>query len=122
MYTDSATDVADYLKRTQYYQVPLNEMSRSDLDYIGNVIVEVLCSTAPTIKISGIEKNREELCRQLKQLDDMDIRYVKDRLTQEENEIKSPRSCILARCPEAKSCAPFYYRSRVNHDLSNKPA
>lgn len=122
IYTDSATTVAEQVKEQISYPVLLKEMSQSELDGIVNIIADVLSSTASTIRIFGTEKNREEVCRQLEQLDDMDIRYVKDRLEQEQAIIKSPKSYILARLLEAKSCADFYYRSRVNHDFSNKPA
>lgn len=103
------------MKENISYDVLLEEMDKHQLDNILEVMVDAVFSGP--MKIAGIPRTHAEICRMFYSLDDMDIRYVRDRLKQESQCIKSPRGYLLARLYEAKSCADLFYRSWVQSDF-----
>ena len=88
------------------------------LDGIVSLMVDIICTTGKTVKISGESKAREEVCRRFLALNDIHIRYVFDRMKEETNVVQYPRGYLLARLYEAKDVMDTYYQIRVNHDMN----
>ena len=81
-------------------------------------MVDTICTTGNTIKISGELKPRKEVCRRFLALNDIHIRYVFDRMKEETNVVQHPRGYLLARLYEAEDVMDTYYQIRVNHDMN----
>lgn len=90
----------------------------TQLDGIVSLMVDAICTTGKTVKISGESKSREEVCRRFLALNDIHIRYVFDRMKEENNIVQHPRGYLLARLYEAEEVMDTYYQIRVNHDMN----
>ena len=91
------------------YWALLERIPRARLDGIVDLIVDTICDKTPTVRISGHEIPREEVCRRFFDLDDMDIGYVNDLLNTEEGEIRYLRGYILSRLYEAENWFDTFY-------------
>lgn len=82
-------------------------------------MVDAICTTAKTIKVSGEANPREEVRRRFLALNDIHIRYVFERMKEESNIVHYPRGYLLARLYEAEEVMDTYYQIRVNHDMKS---
>jgi hypothetical protein len=110
------------IKENLCYDVLLEQVPKNLLDGILDVIVDTICTTAPTVRIAGKSVPREEVCRRFCELNQMDIYYVHDLLKREPGEIRYLRSFILARLYEAKNLSDTYYTRWVDRDMKKEPA
>lgn len=110
------------IKENLCYDVLLEQVPQNLLDGILDVIVDTICTTAPTVRIAGESVPREEVYRRFRALDQMDIYYVNDLLKREPGEIRYLRSFILARLYEAKNLSDTYYTRWVDRDMKKEPA
>lgn len=117
-YGDQRKEVEAQIKQNIYYDVLEQDLPVTQLDGIVSLMVDAICSTENTIKISGQSKPREEVCRRFLSLHDMHIRYVFDRMKEENNIVQHPRGYLLARLYEAEEVMDTYYQIRVNHDFN----
>ena len=117
-YEDSREETEAQIKQNIYYDILKRELPVAQLDGIVSLIVDTICTTGNTVKISGQTKPREEVCRRFLALNDMHIRYVFDRMKEENNIVQHPRGYLLARLYEAEEVMDTYYQIRVNHDFN----
>ncbi len=112
------SDVEAQLKQNIYYDILKQDLPVTQLDGIVSLMVDIICTTGKTVKISGESKPREEVCRRFLALNDIHIRYVFDRMKEETNVVQHPRGYLLARLYEAEEVMDTYYQIRVNHDMN----
>ncbi len=94
-------------------QIP-EDLLRGILD----VIVDTLCGSGPTVRISGEDIPRPEVRCRFRALGQMDICYVHDCLKRERYPISSMRGFILAKLYEAHSFSDAYYTAWVAQDAT----
>ena len=111
-------DVEVQIKQNIYYDILKQDLPVTQLDGIISLMVDTICTTGNTVKISGQTKPREEVCLRFLSLNDMHIRYVFDRMKEENNIVRHPRGYLLARLYEAEEVMDTYYQIRVNHDMN----
>ena len=104
------------IKEQIFYDVLVEEMDKALLDSIISVIVDTICTTSREIRIAGVQRNRAEVYERFMTLDEMQIRYVYDRVRDEKQVIYSPQGFLLKHLFEAKESMDFYYQSRVIFD------
>ena len=117
-YGHQRDDVETQLKQNIYYDILKQDLPVTQLDGIVSLMVDTICTTGNTVKISGESKPRKEVCRRFLALNDIHIRYVFDRINEETNVVQHPRGYLLARLYEAEDVMDTYYQIRVNHDMN----
>ena len=82
------------------------------------IIVDTVCTTKPTVRISGDDKPAEVVRSQFLKLDSEHIKFVMEGLQQNTTRIRNIRQYLLATLYNAPLTIGNYYRSLVNHDMS----
>lgn len=97
-----------------------NEQER--LDEILSLIVETVCSTKATIRVSGNDFPADVVRSRFLSLTCEHIKYVFECLHQNTTRIRNIRQYLLAVLFNAPTTIGNYYSSLVNHDLySDQP-
>lgn len=117
----SRSNYAEIVKENIDYDILLHDYpnDRDILTEIYELIVDVVCSTKPTIRISGEGKPAEVVRSQLLKLDSEHIKFVIDGLSQNTTLIRNMRQYLLAALYNAPLTIGNYYRSLVSHDMAN---
>ena len=123
------TKRSDADQREQYRKLIMENISYDtlliDLPYEQDILSEILelmvdavCTTKPTIRISGDDKPAEVVKSQLLKLDSEHIRFVMEGLRENTTRIRNMRQYLLATLYNAPLTIGNYYRSLVSHDMS----
>lgn len=98
------------------YGALLDQIPQKYLDCIVDVIVQILCTRKNEISIGRQMWPVELVQQRMKQLNEMDIQYVYDRLLHEKSEIHYLNGYILARLMEQGALKEIYYDRWVLRD------
>ena len=88
-----------------------------DVDSLSELIVDVLCSAAPTIRLGGESLPREAVQARFRQLDSSHIEYVLDALKNTTTKIHNIRAYLLTALYNAPVTMGPYYAASVRHDF-----
>ncbi len=91
---------------------------KDTLTEILEIIVDTVCTTKPTVRISGDDKPAEVVRSQFLKLDSEHIKFVMEGLQQNTTRIRNIRQYLLATLYNAPLTIGNYYRSLVNHNMS----
>lgn len=91
---------------------------RDTLSEILELMVDVVCTTRSTIRIAGDDKPAEVVKSQFLKIDSEHIRFVMEGLNENTTRIRNMRQYLLATLYNAPLTIGNYYRSLVNHDMS----
>ena len=80
-------------------------------------MVDVVCTTAPYIRVARDEKPAEVVKSQFLKLDCEHIRFVMDSLEDNTTRIRNMKQYLIATLYNAPLTIGNYYRSLVNHDM-----
>ena len=100
---------------TLLYDYPYDQDILSE---ILELMVDVVCTTKPTVRISGDDKPAEVVRSQFLKLDSEHIRFVMGGLKENTTRIRNMRQYLLATLYNAPLTIGNYYRSLVSHDMS----
>lgn len=102
------------------YEILLQDypLDRDILTEILELMVDTVCTTRSTVRISGDDKPAEVVKSQFLKLDSEHIRFVMDGLKDNTTRIRNMRQYLLATLYNAPLTIGNYYRSLVSHDLS----
>ena len=92
---------------------------RDTLDEILELMVDVVCTTKETVRISGDDKPAEVVKSQFLKLDSEHIRFVMDSLRENTTKVRNIRQYLLATLYNAPLTISNHFRSLVNHDMAN---
>jgi hypothetical protein len=117
-------------KRQQYKEIISDNMDygllcdeycfdRDTLDEILELIVDVVCTTKDTIRISGDDKPAEVVRSLFLKLDSEHIRFVMDALQKNTTKVRNIRQYLLATLYNAPLTISNHFRSFVNHDMAD---
>lgn len=98
------------------YDLLISQLGQSFASTIVSVMVDAICNTNPTIKIAGVERERDEIYRRLMHINEMHVQYAYDRTQSMTQNIRSPRAYILARLYLAEEEMDIYYGAKVAAD------
>lgn len=84
------------------------------------LIVDIICTTKTSVRISGEDKPREVVRSQFMKLNGEHISYVLDSLAQNTTHIRNIKQYLLATLYNAPMTIGNYYRSLVSHDMSKE--
>ena len=93
-------------------------LDRDILTEILELMVDTVCTTRSTVRISGDDKPAEVVKSQFLKLDSEHIRFVMDGLKDNTTRIRNMRQYLLATLYNAPLSIGNYYRSLVSHDMS----
>ena len=101
------------------YDILLHDrnIGRDRLDEIVDLIVETLCSTKPTLCVSGDEYPAALVRKKLLKLNSMHMEYVFECLAKNTTCVRNIKKYLLATLFNAPSTIDSYYAALVNHDL-----
>ena len=104
------------------YDVILNDYpyERDTVTEILEIIIDTVCTTKSTIRISGDDKPAEVVKSQFLKLDSEHIKFILDGLKENTTRIRNMRQYLLATLYNAPLTIGNYYRSLVSHDMSEK--
>ena len=102
------------------YEILLQDypLDRDILTEILDLMVDTVCTTRSTVRISGDDKPAEVIKSQFLKLDSEHIRFVMDGLKDNTTRIRNMRQYLLATLYNAPLTIGNYYRSLVSHDMS----
>lgn len=80
-------------------------------------MIDVCCSTAKTIRISGDDKPREVVKSRFMKMDSTHLDYVLECFLNNTTEIRNIRQYLLATLYNATMTIDSYYTARVKHDM-----
>ena len=102
------------------YEILLQDypLDRDILTEILELMVDTVCTTRITVRISGDDKPAEVVKSQFLKLDSEHIRFVMDGLKDNTTRIRNMRQYLLATLYNAPLTIGNYYRSLVSHDMS----
>ena len=93
-------------------------LDRDILTEILELMVDTVCTTRSTVRISGDDKPAEVVKSQFLKLDSEHIRFAMDGLKDNTTRIRNMRQYLLATLYNAPLTIGNYYRSLVSHDMS----
>ena len=114
---DSIEEVKEMVLENIEYEYIRHDHNRERLDEIVDIMVETLCSSKPTINISGDEYPAQLVKEKLLRINSMHISYVFECLDKTTTYIRNIKRYLLATLFNAPSTIDNYYTSLVNHDL-----
>lgn len=99
------------------YEHLRQELPYDDVESLLDLIVDVMCSTAATMRIGGEVLPVDAVRRRFRQLDSEHIRYVIDSLRQTTTKINNIRAYLLTALYNAPITIGPYYSAAVRHDF-----
>ena len=91
---------------------------REEIDEIFNLIVDTVCTTAQTIRISGDDKPANVVKSRFMKLDSGHIQFVMSCLKENTTRVRSIKSYLLATLYNAPLTISNYYQALVNSDMA----
>ena len=82
-------------------------------------MVDVLCSTAKTIRISGDDKQVDVVKAQFMKIDSGHMEYVLDCLKNQITDIRNVKQYLLATIYNAPLTIDHYYTAKVSYDMAH---
>ena len=113
------TQYRAYFEEQLYFEALLLDYphEKDNLYEILELLVETVCSTRATIRISGEEKPTQIVKGRLLKLTDEHIRYVLACMKETTTRVRNIRQYLLAALYNAPATISSYYTALVNHDL-----
>jgi len=110
-------EVIEEVKENIEYEHLLQELPYDDVESLLELIVDVLSSTASTMRIGGEVLPMDAVRRRFRQLDSEHIKYVIDSLRQTTTKINNIRAYLLTALYNAPVTIGPYYTAAVRHDF-----
>ena len=99
------------------YDIIVNEYGKEWLDEIVAIMVDAVCSKAPTIRISRQEYPQETVKSRLLKLNASHIEYLYLALRNNKSEVRNIRAFLLTALYRSYDTANNWYSAKVNHDM-----
>ena len=99
------------------YESLCSQFNREDVDEIAELIVDVLCTTRPTLRIGGEELPIAQVKDRFYKLDSGHLEYVFDCLRNNTTQIRNIRAYLLTALYNAPTTINNYYQAAVQHDF-----
>jgi len=99
------------------YLIQDSHLDHECIDEMVDIMVDALCSTKSTLRISGNDFPVEVVKNQLLKLDSSHIQYVLDCLNENTTKVHNIKQYLLATLYNAPSTIGNYYSALVRHDM-----
>ncbi|MBU5456953.1 DUF6017 domain-containing protein [Oscillibacter sp. MSJ-31] len=116
---DVRSEYAELIRENLDYDIlsqdPMFDKDR--VQEIMNIMLDVVCSTAPTIRINGENMPQEVVKSRFLKLNSSHIEYVIDVMNKNPSDIRNIRAYLLTALYNASLTIDNYYSALVNHDF-----
>ena len=118
--TRAREEVEEEIKDKISYDILLSEFPDDcgTLEVILEAMVNTICSKDALVKIGKQEYDREKVRERFYAIDDMDIRYVIDKIRDMDQPIRHLAGFCVAKLYNAKNESDSYYESKYRRDLA----
>ena len=116
---DERSEYAELIRENLDYDI-LSQDPKFDKDRVQeimNIMLDVVCSTAPTIRINGEDMPQEVVKSRFLKLNSSHIEYVIDVMNKNPSDIRNIRAYLLTALYNASLTIDNYYSALVNHDF-----
>ena len=121
---DAMDEMEDYreiiLENIEYHHL-LQQYGRDRVDEVVALMLEVVLSKRPTIRVAGDHFPREVVKSRLLKLDSSHIEYAFDCIDKNTTKVRNIKAYLLTTLYNAPATMDSYYRAEVNHDLYGAP-
>ncbi|MDE7400189.1 MAG: hypothetical protein K2N06_11770 [Oscillospiraceae bacterium] len=94
-----------------------NSGEKAQIDELLSIMLDVICSTKPTIRANGEEYPKELVKSVFLKLDEGHIDYVLTALKKNKTNVRNIRAYLITTLYNAPETIGSYYQAWVNHDL-----
>ncbi|MBD5112200.1 MAG: hypothetical protein HDT42_06665 [Ruminococcaceae bacterium] len=94
-----------------------NPGDKTQVDELISIMLDVICSTKPTIRANGEEYPKELVKSVFLKLDEGHIDYVLTALKKNKTKVRNIRAYLITTLYNAPQTIDSYYQAWVNHDL-----
>lgn len=94
-----------------------NSEKQRELDELISLMVEVICSNKPTVRVNGEEIPQEVVKSQFLKLNESHIEYVLAALKKNNTNVRNIRSYLITALYNAPATISSYYQAEVNYDM-----
>ena len=125
--TGRRNDRTDWMDERERYREIIEEnieyeimKDRPDGDRIGEIVeimLDAVCSTAPTIRINGEDMPQQVVKSRFLKLNSSHIEYVLEAMNKNPSDIRNIRAYLLTALYNASLTIDNYYSALVNHDF-----
>jgi hypothetical protein len=99
------------------YDVLAGRYGPERLDEVVELMLEVVLSRRPTIRVAGDDFPREVVKSRMLKLDSQHVEYVFDAIDGNTTQVRNIKAFLLTALFNAPATIDSYYRAQVNHDL-----
>lgn len=99
------------------YNHLLRQYGRERLNEVVELMLEVVCSKRPYIRVAGDEFPREVVKSRLLKMDSTHIEYAFDCIDKNTTQVRNIKAYLLTTLYNAPATMDSYYRTAVNHDM-----
>ena len=125
--TGRRNDRTDWMDERERYREIIEEnieyeimKDRPDGDRLGEIVeimLDAVCSTAPTIRINGEDMPQQVVKSRFLKLNSSHIEYVLEAMSKNPSDIRNIRAYLLTALYNASLTIDNYYSALVNHDF-----
>lgn len=94
------------------------QFDKGIIDELLALMIDVICSDKPTIRVNGGELPKEVVKSAFLKLDESHIEYVLTSLQKNTSAVRNIRSYLITALYNAPNTIDNYYRAWVNHDMN----
>lgn len=102
------------------YLCEAHKYDKSQIDEMLGIMLDVVCSSNPTIRANGGDIPQEVVKSVFLKLDSDHIDYVLDSLKKNTSDVRNIRAYLITTLYNAPNTIDSYYRARVNHDMEER--
>ena len=116
---DERSEYAEVIRENLDYDI-LSQDPKFDKDRVQeimNIMLDVVCSTAPTIRINGEDMPQQVVKSRILKLNSSHIEYVLEAMNKNPSDIRNIRAYLLTALYNASLTIDNYYSALVNHDF-----
>lgn len=112
---------AEYLREKLNidYLIQRNPFETGRINEILELMVDVLCSKAKTIRIFGDDKPADVVKAQFMKIDSDHMEYILECFMNQVKDIRNIKQYLIATIYNAPLTIDHYYTAKVNHDMAN---
>ena len=103
----------DCFRDDKYYK-----FDQGRINEVLETCVDIMCSTAPTIRVNGEDKPAGVVQSQIMKLGYSHIQYILDCFHDQTSDIRNIRAYLLTTLYNAPMTIDHYYQAKVNYDMS----
>lgn len=127
------TDEMEYITRIKEERSAYAQIVRDNMDYeylieqnpskadtineLISIMVDVICSTRPTIRVNGEDIPRDVVKSTFLKLNGSHIEYVLEAMDNNTSDVRNIRSYLITALYNSRLTLNSYWQSRVNHDM-----